>query len=203
MANIQSNAAQPAGVGSGPDYSVPNKVALLPRQWQLPPQVPAPRNQLALQHLYPGPAGDGNWQPATSSRWMERAVLLGLWLLVMLTAIAIGLRMLDLSTTTATPAEASAPAHASAAAADVMRSTALTAASPDDSDPFDDIIPAPPAERLPLPVPPAPAPTTRLTPATMLAIKHPAAPLPAAVAQRANREPECADAIRAMQLCQD
>jgi hypothetical protein len=164
----------------------------MPRDWQLlPPQLPVPRNQVALQHFYPGPAGVRNRQQTTSSRWMERAVLLGLWLLVMLTAIAIaiaiaiGMRMLDLSVMPATPAEAPARTHASADAAKVMRSAALTAARPEDSDPFDNIIAAPPPERLPVPA----VPPTRLTPATALEIKHSAAPLLVAVAQvqTANR----------------
>lgn len=141
MANIHSNAAHPAVGGSGHGYSLPNTAAPLPRQWQLPqPQLPVLRNQVALQHFYPEPAGAGKWQQAKSSRWMERAVLLGLWLLVMLTAIAIGLRMLDLTVMTATPAEAPARAHAFANAANVMRSAALTAAQPEDSDLFDTII---------------------------------------------------------------
>ena len=142
------------------------------------------------------PAGAGNLQQAKSSRWMERLVLLGLWLLVMLTAVAIGLRMLDLGAGTATLAAAQARAHASADAADVMRSAAPVAARYGESDAFDDIVPPPE----PLPVPPS---TMLLTLSPTLALEPPAAPVPADVARRARREPVCADAIRAMQLCPD
>ena len=157
-----------------------------------------------MQHFYPGPPGAGNWGQATSSRRMERAILLGLWLLVMLAAIAIGLRMLDLSAIAAPHVELAARAHASVDVANAVRNAALAAARPGDRDPFDDAGPAPPTPPLPEHLPtPTPIPAARLIPAATLAIERPAAPLPAAAARRPNREPVCADAIRAMQLCPD
>jgi hypothetical protein len=205
MADSHSNAEQPAGSGSGPGYGLPNKASPLPRQWQLPPpQSPVPRSQGGKQHFYPGPPGAGNWRQATSSRRMERAILLGLWLLVMLAAIAIGLRMLDLSAIAAPQAELPARAQASVDVANAMRSAALAAARAGDSDPFDNIDPTPLPPPLPEPLPaPTPMPAARLIPAATLGIERPAAPLPAAPARRPNREPACADAIRAMQLCPD
>jgi hypothetical protein len=203
MADSHSNAEQPASPRSSPGYGLPNKAAPLPRQWQLPqPQTPVPRSQGSMQHLYPGPAGAGDWRQAMPSRRMERAILLGLWLLVMLAAIAIGLRMFDLSTITAPLAEPPARAPVPADAANAMRSAPLAAARPDDSDPFDDIVAPVPPPPLPesLPAPP-PMPATRLTPAATLAIERPSTPR--AAARRASREPVCADAIRAMQLCPD
>jgi hypothetical protein len=208
MADVHSNAGQPAGARSSPGYNLPNKATPLPRQWQLPqPQKPVPRSQGSMQHFYPESPGAGDWRQAVPSRRMERATLLGLWLLVMLAAIAIGLRMFDLSTIAAPPAEPPARAPVSADAAHAMRSAALATARPDDSDPFDDIAPLPPQplpEHLPAPppMPAPPMPATRLTPAATLAIERPATPQPAAT-RRASREPVCADAIRAMQLCPD
>jgi hypothetical protein len=177
----------------------------LPRQWQLPqPQTPVPRSQGSIKQFYPGPAGGGNWRQPRRSRRMERAILFGLWLLVMLTAIAIGLRMFDLSGTPAAPTEPLARLPVSDEAVNAMRSAIMAARRPEDSDPFDDIVPAP-AQLEPAPTPtiPPPMPARRLTPAATLAIEPPAAALPVAVAGRASREPVCADAIRAMQLCPD
>lgn len=200
MANSRSKAQQLADGGSGPGYGLPDKVAPLPRQWQLPPpQAPAPRRRGDVQYFHSKPAGAGNSQQAKPSRWMERFVLLGLWLLVMLTAVAIGLRMLDPGAGTATPTEAQVRVHAFADAADVIRSAAPAAARSGETDAFDDIVSLPE----PLPVPPSTPSTMLLTLSPTLALEHPAAPVRADVARRASREPVCADAIRAMQLCPD
>jgi hypothetical protein len=195
MADSQSNAAQPTDGGSGRGYALPDKAAPLPRQWQLPPpQALVARGPGNAQHLFSTSTAAGNWQQARPSRWMDRALLLGLWLLVMLTAIAIGLRMLDLSAMTASPAEPQARAHALADAAEATHSVARAAARLGASDAFDKIVPLPE----PLPVPPS---TTQLTLSPTLAIDHPTAPVPADVVTPASREPACADALRAMQLC--
>jgi hypothetical protein len=176
-----------------------------------PPQAPLPHGRNGTQHFYPGPAGAGNWRPAPPRR-MERATLLGLWLLVMLAAVAIGMRMLDLTAVAAPPVHTPPRPLASDDAADAIttintvRSAVLAAARSRESDPFDNAppvlspIPAP----VPEPVPEEqPATAARPTPATPLAVEPPAAPPPALAASQASRGPACADALRAMQLCPD
>jgi hypothetical protein len=222
MSDSHSNAEQPAGSGSRSGYGLPNKAAPLPRQWQLPrPQTPVPRSQAGVQHLYPGLTGAGTWQKAAPSRRMERAILLGLWFLVMLAAIAIGLRILDLSTSKAPPGEPASLPLSSADAATAMRSAALVAARNRGVDPFDD----PFEDRVPLSLPeplparppsptrlstPAPLsaeapsrPVARLSAADTLTVERPVAATPADPARKASSSPVCADALRAMQLCPD
>jgi hypothetical protein len=222
-----SDSHSDAEKSAGPGYGLPNKAAPLPRQWQMPPPqtpMPVPRSQTGLQHFYPGSSGPLDWHQAPPRR-MERAILVGVWLLVMLAAIAIGLRMLDLSAMQAPSAETPARPLASEAAANAMRSAVLAAARPRDSDPFDDAASdlPPPLAPLPepLPVPPPtpalkdtpPRPAARLTPAATLTAARAAAPAPApAVApappppvpvRQASGGPPCPDALRAMQLCPD
>ena len=215
-----SDAEKSVAGGPGPGYGLPNKAAPLPRQWQMPPpQGPLPHGRNGMQHFYPGPAGAGGWRPAPPRR-MERAILLGLWLLVMLAAVAIGMRMLDLSAVAAPPVHTPPRPLASDDAANAittMRSGVLAAARSRESDPFDDAppdlspAPAPLPEPVPVPEPlpalteaPArPAPTAPAAPAAALAVERPAAPPPALAAPQASRGPVCADALRAMQLCPD
>lgn len=211
MSDNPPNAEQPASSGPGPGYGLPNQAVPLPRQWQWQWQLPPPQPTTALRsqssmHFYPGPAVAGSWQQTGASRRMERAILFGLWLLVMLAAIAIGLRLLDLSALGGTVADPSAQPFASADSANAMRSAALAVAISTDVDPFDEPAPA----FLPEPPPAAPVPTeasarpaARLISAATLADERPVAPSAVALARPAGSGPVCADALWAMQLCPD
>lgn len=178
-----------------------------------PPQGPLPHGRNGMQYFYPGPADAGNWRPAPPRR-IESAILLGLWLLVMLAAVAIGMRMLDLSAVAAPPVQAPPRPLASDDAADSINTintvrSAVLAARPRESDPFDDappdLSPAPPPVPEPVPAqqPVMAARPVPIAPAAALAVEPPAAPLPAPAAPQASRGPVCDDALRAMQLCPD
>lgn len=80
----------------------------------------------------------GGW-PKRQGRWREYGILLGLWLLVMLVAVAIGFRALDLSVEAARPDEYGRP---SAATPTRTSAPALPASRlAEDDDPFDDPLP--------------------------------------------------------------
>jgi hypothetical protein len=132
MADSHPKQEQPAGSASARGYALPNQASPLPRQWQLPtpqsPPSPQSRAPSGIQHFYPGPAGAGDWRQAAPPRRMERAILLGLWLLVMLAAIATGLSMLDRSAMTPTPTPTPAARPLTSDDAEAMRRAALAAA---------------------------------------------------------------------------
>ena len=218
MADSHPKQEQPAGSASARGYALPNQASPLPRQWQLPtpqsPPSPQSRAPSGIQHFYQGPAGAGDWRQAAPPRRMERAILLGLWLLVMLAAIATGLSMLDRSAMTPTPTPTPAARPLTSDDAEAMRRAALAAAA-GERDPFDEPLPAQP---VPAASEPAARPVTRLAAAPKLSLEEPvAAPAPpaAAIAPAASTAsaapaastpppspaPACADALRAMQLC--
>jgi hypothetical protein len=214
MSDRNSDPGPAAGNAPGSGYGLPNQTAPLPRQWQLqrgmaplPPRANA--NASVQQQFYPAAAGAADWRPTPATRPTERAILVGLWLLVMLTAVAIGLRFLDLSALTVTPTDlAVRPAAAAAAAADAGRAAAYAAVLANDDPMFDDPVPAaaplPPA---PVPVrlaaPTAARPGVGLAASAALAPEKPAKPAPAVIAQAGRPGDACPDALRAMQLCSE
>lgn len=190
--------------GDGRGYGLPDRAAPLPRQWQrqqrqLPPQ-PASGNATVHQRFHPVAAGTADWRTPTPTpaRRTERAILVGLWLLVMLTAVAIGLRLLDLSAVTVKPVDLSARPAVSGAS-DAARAAAYAAVMDDPL--FDDPVPAPPRK------PPADAsvaaarPGVGLAAAATLSPEKMENPAPAVSAQPAVAGAPCPDALRAMQLC--
>ena len=130
--------------GPAAGYGLPNQAAPLPRQWQLQrgmAPLPPRANASIQQQFHLGPAGAADWRPAAATRPTERVILVGIWLLAMLAAVAVGLRFLDLSALTVTPTDLAVRPSAAAAA---------YAAVPANDDPmFDDpasvAAPAPPA----------------------------------------------------------
>ena len=210
--------ADPAGGGAArPGYGLPNQAAPLPRQWQMQQlRTPPARGNRSVQHFVPGAPDAGDWRPATATARTERAILIGLWLLVMLTAIAIGLRLLDLSAVSPGAAEPPVRPDAAADVASAARAAAYAAVRAHEDDPFDDPPPAVLATPGPTALPPsvpaaAPAATPAATPrpgvglalASTLSVQRPvpAAPVPAAPALPAGAAAACPEALRAMQLC--
>lgn len=211
MSDSNTYAGPAAGGAPKRGYGLPNQAAPLPRQWQLQ-LPPAARGQVSVQqqfHPYAMDAAD--WQLPSVLR-TERAMLVGLWLLVMLTAIAIGLRLLDLSALTVTPSDL--PHRSAAFASDAA---ALAADSMDEDPMFDDPLPvqpparlsAPPSSLSPRPPPQAQAPMAAPVPAArpriglaaaaMLSADRPYLAPPPVFAHGASAS--CPDALRAMQLC--
>ena len=93
MSDSNTNAGPAAGGTPRRGYALPDQAAPLPRQWQMQRQMgplPTP-GQGSVQHFRLNAEGAADWRPPPSARRMERAILVGLWLLVMLTAIVIGL----------------------------------------------------------------------------------------------------------------
>lgn len=204
MSDSNSNTGQAAGGVPGSGYGLPNQSAPLPRQWQqrgLAPQ-PAIGKAGVEQQFHPGAVRAADWQLPMAGRTSERAILVGLWLLVMLVALAIGLRLLDLSALTVRPADLAARPVA-AGAADAARAAAYAAVMDDPL--FDDPVPAPasmPLTEAPIAAPIAAArPGVGLAAAAALSPAKPDKPAPAVIAQTARPGDACPDALRAMQLC--
>ena len=177
-------------------------------------RTPPARGNRSVQHFQPAAPGAGDWRPATPTARTERAILIGLWLLVMLTAIAIGLRLLDLSAVSPGAAEPPARPDAAADVASAARAAAYAAVRAHEDDPFDDPSPAVQVEPMPAALPanvpaPLPAPVAAARPgvglalASTLSTERPtkAAPAPAAAVSPAGPVAACPDALRAMQLC--
>ena len=203
--------ADPAGGGAArPGYGLPNQAAPLPRQWQMQQlRTPPAQGNRSVQHFVPGAPDAGDWRPptATATARTERAILIGLWLLVMLTAIAIGLRLLDLSAVSPGAAEPPVRPDAAADVASAARAAAYAAVRAHEDDPFDDPPPAglatPGPTVLPASVPAAapaatPRPGVGLALASTLSVQS---PVPAAPALPAGAAAACPEALRAMQLC--
>lgn len=213
MADSFPDADPAAGGAARPGYALPNQAAPLPRQWQMQQlRTPPARGNRSVQHFMPGAPGAGDWRPAKPTARTERAILTGLWLLVMLTAIAIGLRLLDLSAVSSGAAEPPVRPEAAADVASAARAAAYAAVRAHEDDPFDDPRPAALAAPMPAALPaivpvPAPVATTRpgvgLALASTLSAERPAkaAPAPAAPALPAGPSAACPEALRAMQLC--
>jgi hypothetical protein len=209
MSDRNSDPGPAAGNAPGSGYGLPNQAAPLPRQWQLQrgmAPLPPRANASVQQQFYPAAAGAADWRPAPATRPTERAILVGLWLLVMLTAVAIGLRFLDLSALTVTPTDLAVRPAAAAGAADAARAAAYAAILANDDPMFDDPVPAaaplPPAPvRLAAPV--AARPGVGLAAAAALAPEKPAKPAPAVIAQAGHPGAACPDALRAMHLCSE
>lgn len=159
-------------------------------------------------HAFPASAG---WTKR-QSRWREIGILLALWMLVMLAAVAIGVRVLDLSAGAARPddyartGDMPAPRASPAALA-----ASMPAADPFDDDPFDDPLPVlPPAAA-------TPAPAAAATPGTRTETAVPGTRQPVTVASVPAFKPGvpahrpaspagtpaegCSPALSAMQLC--
>jgi hypothetical protein len=82
----------PPGVDPRTGYRVSNRV----EPSQLRSRLPLAPDAGHSQHAYYRPtATHGEWRGSANGRWRERAILFGLWLLIMLVAIAIGLRFLE------------------------------------------------------------------------------------------------------------
>ena len=170
------------------------------------PSIPyAGQGQALYPHAFPAAAG---WRKR-EDRWRDYGILLGLWVLVLLVAVAVGVRALERSAGAAGPdvfpRAATTPAsRASPAAFAISRLTA-------DDDPFDDSLPSLPQATAPARMP-APAETATAVastpvssdiaaaraqqPATVsggLALVPAAAPMPEA----------CLPALSAMQLCNE
>jgi hypothetical protein len=215
MSDRNSDPGPAAGNAPGAGYGLPNQAAPLPRQWQLQRgMVPLPprANAGVQQQFYPVAAGPADWRPAPATRPTERAILVGLWLLVMLTAVAIGLRFLDLSALTVTPTDLAVRPAAAAGAADAARAAAYAAILANDDPMFDDPVPAPAPLPAAAPLPPAPVrlaapaaarPGVGLAASAALAPEKPAKPAPAVIAQAGRPADACPDALRAMQLCSE
>nr|WP_314628660.1 hypothetical protein [uncultured Noviherbaspirillum sp.] len=63
---------------------------------QLRSRLPIGPDPGRSQHAYYRPtATHGEWKGSANGRWRDRAILFGLWLLIMLVAIAIGFRFLE------------------------------------------------------------------------------------------------------------
>ncbi len=201
MSDSNSDAGRVAGGGARPVYGLPNQAVPLPRQWQqqrgLAPQ-PASANATVHQQFHPGAVGAADWQMPTPVRRTERAILVVLWLLVMLTAVAIGLRLLDLSAVNVRPVDLAARPAASGAA-DAARAAAYAAVMDDPL--FDDPVPAPPQKPLAEAPVAAARPGVGLAAAATLSPAKPENPVPAVIAQTALPGAACPDALRAMQLC--
>lgn len=162
--------------GPAAGYGLPNQAAPLPRQWQLQrgmAPLPPRANASVQQQFHPGAAGAADWCSAAATRPTERAILIGLWLLVMLAAVVVGLRFLDLSALTVTPTDLAVRPAAAAAAADAARAAAYAAVLANDDPMFDDPVP------VAAPVPPAPV----------------------VIVQAGHPGDACPHALRAMQLC--
>jgi hypothetical protein len=209
MSDRNSNPGPAAGNAPGSGYGLPNQAAPLPRQWQLQrgmAPLPPRANASVQQQFYPA-AGVADWRPAPATRPTERAILVGLWLLVMLTAVAIGLRFLDLSALTVTPTDLAVRPAAAAGAADAARAAAYAAILANDDPMFDDPVPAaaplPPPAPVRLAAPVAARPGVGLAAAAALAPEKPAKPAPAVIAQTGRPGDACPDALRAMQLCSE
>ena len=199
MSDSNSDAGQLAGTVPRPSYGLPNQATPLPRQWQRgPAPQPASSRASVQQQFHPGAVQAAGWQLPTPVRRSERAILVALWLLVMLTAVAIGLRLLDLSALTVRPAELAAQ-HVASGAADTARAAVYAAVMDDPL--FDDPVPGPPS----MPLAQAPLavarPSVGLTAAAALSPARPDKPAPAVIAKAASPRGACADALRAMQLC--
>lgn len=83
---------QPPGVDPRTGYRVSNRVEPSQLRSRLPIGPDAGRSQ----HAYYRPTAPHDaWKSSTNGRWRDRAILFGLWLLIMLVATAIGLRFLD------------------------------------------------------------------------------------------------------------
>lgn len=175
-------------------------------------RMPPARGNRSVQHFMPGAPGASDWRPATPTARTERAILIGLWLLVMLTAIAIGLRLLDLSAVSSGAAEPPVRPDAAAGVASAARMAAYAAVRAHEDDPFDDPAPAALAAPMPAALPanvPAPALVASarggvgLALASTLSAERPAkaAPAPAAPSLPAGPATACPEALRAMQLC--
>lgn len=213
MADSFPDADPAAGGAARPGYGLPNQAAPLPRQWQMQQlRTPPARGKLSVQQFTPGAPGTGDWRPATATARTERAILIGLWLLVMLTAIAIGLRLLDLSAVSSGAAEPPVRPDAAADVASAARAAAYAAVRAHEDDPFDDPPPAALTAPMPAALPanvPVPAPAAAVRPgvglalASTLSAERPvkAALAPAAPASSAGSAAACPEALRAMQLC--
>ena len=82
----------PPGVDPRTGYRVSNRV----EPSQLRSRLPIGPDAGHSQHAYYRPtAVHGEWTGPANGRWRDRAILFGLWLLIMLVAIAIGLRFLE------------------------------------------------------------------------------------------------------------
>jgi hypothetical protein len=212
--------AHPQGGANDPGtdgYRPSNRVDPLPRQWQQRLRQPAPARAFVHETLYPASAGA--WQPKPARR-TEFSALLGLWLLVVLAAVAIALRFLDLSSVSAGPRPLERGAVGAEPTEPPARMTPYLIRSVAESDdPFDDPAPASTTIATPAmpaaPVPPraaaaeiaASAPMLTRAPATgeTLSAQAPSpVALPVAAARpsaAATPSSACPEALRAMQLC--
>jgi hypothetical protein len=92
MSPMMPRKEQPPGADPRTGYRVSNRV----EPSQLRSRLPIGQDTGHSQHAYYRPAAThGEWKSSANGRWRDRAILFGLWLLIMLVAIAIGLRFLE------------------------------------------------------------------------------------------------------------
>lgn len=213
MSNRDTDAG-PAG-GSAPrrGYGLPDQAAPLPRQWQMqrqPAAQPAHVQAGVLQQFHPTAVGAADWRLPPPGRRIDRAMLAGLWLLVMLAAIAIGLRLLDLSALSVAPSDLTQRPVAASGPNPALQAAAHAAAAVDDDPLFDDPPPMPPPVAAPLALLEAPAvalPVAEAPPEVGPAVSAnlfaelPQLAAPAAITPGGGAA--CPDALRALGLCSE
>jgi hypothetical protein len=135
--NMIPNEKWSSGNAPGTRYSAVNQAERQPpSQAQLELRQHAQTHDGLHQHLFPvSAAASSEWGRPIGVRWKENAILVGLWLLILLAAVAVYLRFLD-----ETAPDAAGAMRGAAAQAMPDRSKPLPMASPlvDTSDPFED-----------------------------------------------------------------